>query len=304
MKIKALCNSQAGIPTIQALAQAGVLAELGTSDMGHEGAQQVQFWANSAGIPLRIFSKSDMKNALPEWLQDTDCLVVATFPYKIPAEALEVPAKGCYNFHFAPLPAYRGPEPVFWTIRNMEAQGAVCIFKMDADWDTGPILKQHLFPFQLGETYGLYMSRAAMESANLIPEFLQSIAAESLALEPQNHVMARYLPRPDAESVQILWQDMSATQIHALVAACNPWNRGAATLLSGMPLKIIETGDAGAAPEGAYPGQLVVADPQQGMFAATKDRQLVEIRVVATDFGILTGARLCALGVNNQMMFS
>lgn len=302
MKIRALCNSKVGIPTLDALYRAGVLDAIGTTDQDHEGPEQAMALANSIQVPCKRFSKAQFSQAIREWVIGCDALVVVTFPYKIPADALDLPTMGCWNFHFAPLPQYRGAEPVFWVLRNREPEGAVAVFRMTAGWDEGPLLFQHSFPILSGDPYGLYMGRAAMESAGQIPRFLQAIS-QGKALEPQDAEKAKYWERPGYEDVLIDWQKMSGIEIHALVAATNPWNKGAYTSVGNMPIRILETALVGQAPEGVYPGQIVAADLQQGLFVATVDGQVLEIRVVFTDLGYITGARLVAMGIGMNMDF-
>jgi methionyl-tRNA formyltransferase len=105
------------------------------------------------------------------------------------------------------------------------------------------------------------------------------------------------------EEVMIRWETMPAAEIHALVCATNPWNKGAYTTIGGMSLRILETNDAGEAPAGARPGQILAADLQQGLFAASMDGRVIEIRIVYTDLGFNTGARLVAMGIVVNMEF-
>lgn len=302
MKIRVLCNAKVAIPTVDALSQSGMLVAIGTTDQDHEGPEQAHALGAARGIPVTVFTKANFAQEITSWLKDCDLLAVVTWPYKIPAEALEIPRMGCWNFHFAPLPQYRGGEPVFWVLRNGEPQGAVSIFRMTAEWDTGPILIQHFFPIIPGDPYGLYMGRAAMESAGIISHFLQVISQGSLPT-PQDESLAKYWPRPGAEDVSIQWQTMSAAGIHALVAATNPWNKGAYTSVANMPIRIAETALAGQAPAGSYPGQILVADLQRGLFVATADGQAIEIRIVYSDLGYMTGSRLVNMGIGLNMVF-
>ena len=73
---------------------------------------------------------------------EPDLALCAGFPWKLPAEALEVPRLGVINFHPSLLPRYRGPIPVGWAIRNGDREVGVTFHRMSADLDTGPILAQ------------------------------------------------------------------------------------------------------------------------------------------------------------------
>jgi methionyl-tRNA formyltransferase len=73
---------------------------------------------------------------------EPDLALCAGFPWKLPAEALEVPRLGVVNFHPSLLPRYRGPIPVGWAIRNGDREIGVTFHRMAAELDTGPILSQ------------------------------------------------------------------------------------------------------------------------------------------------------------------
>ena len=49
-----------------------------------------------------------------------------------------------------------------------------------------------------------------------------------------------YQKRPVLQDVLINWQQMSAVEICNLVRACNPWNKGAMTFLTGQEIKILD----------------------------------------------------------------
>ncbi len=79
-----------------------------------------------------------------------DVVAVACFPWRLPPALLDLPPLGCLNVHPSLLPAGRGPEPVFWALRRGERQIGVTVHRMDAGFDTGPILAQEAIDLPLG----------------------------------------------------------------------------------------------------------------------------------------------------------
>jgi methionyl-tRNA formyltransferase len=73
---------------------------------------------------------------------EPDLVVCTGFPWKIPADALAVPALGWLNGHPSLLPRHRGPVPVAWSIRHGEPEIGITFHRMDAELDTGAILAQ------------------------------------------------------------------------------------------------------------------------------------------------------------------
>ena len=53
-----------------------------------------------------------------------DVAVVACLTRRIPAAALAVPRVGFLNLHPSLLPLYRGPQPLFWQLRDGAPTGA------------------------------------------------------------------------------------------------------------------------------------------------------------------------------------
>lgn len=75
-----------------------------------------------------------------------DLVVCMGFPWKVPADALAVPAHGWLNGHPSLLPRHRGPVPVAWAIRQGDEELGITFHRMDAELDTGPILAQRSMP--------------------------------------------------------------------------------------------------------------------------------------------------------------
>lgn len=71
-----------------------------------------------------------------------DVALVACFPRLIPPDLLAMPRHGWLNLHPSPLPALRGPEPLFWTFRMGLRDTAVTLHWLDEGLDTGDIARQ------------------------------------------------------------------------------------------------------------------------------------------------------------------
>jgi methionyl-tRNA formyltransferase len=78
-----------------------------------------------------------------------DVAVVACFTRRIPPAALAVPRLGFLNLHPSLLPAYRGPQPLFWQLRDGAMTGAT-VHYMDDGLDTGDIAAQMSVPLPDG----------------------------------------------------------------------------------------------------------------------------------------------------------
>lgn len=104
--------------------------------------------ASSAALPLmavRDFTHPALLAALSALRADVAC--VACFTQRIPAAVLSLPRRGFLNLHPSLLPDYRGPEPLFWQLRDGAPTGAT-VHYMDEGLDTGDIAAQtaHALP--------------------------------------------------------------------------------------------------------------------------------------------------------------
>lgn len=98
-------------------------------------------WAQ--GLPVYTVGRLS-RPSIADWLasQTPAAVLVACFPRRIPAALLAIPAHGFLNVHPSRLPAYRGPAPIFWQLRDDVQPLSVTLHWMDADLDTGEIAAQ------------------------------------------------------------------------------------------------------------------------------------------------------------------
>ena len=59
---------------------------------------------------------------------------------------LDAPAQGCLNIHASLLPRWRGAAPIHRAIMAGDAETGVCIMRMEAGLDTGPVLLRKATP--------------------------------------------------------------------------------------------------------------------------------------------------------------
>jgi methionyl-tRNA formyltransferase len=79
---------------------------------------------------------------------DLDVVLCWGFSWKLPQEALDVPRLGSVNNHPALLPRHRGPYPFAWAFREGDEVFGSTWHRMDAEFDTGPILAQSSVPIE------------------------------------------------------------------------------------------------------------------------------------------------------------
>jgi methionyl-tRNA formyltransferase len=295
MQIAVIISSVLGLPLLQDLAAQGVVAAVAVPSTGHEEPEQLAHTAAALGLPVQRLHRPGLGAALAAWLTPLapDAVLVLTLPWRIPAAVLGLPRLGFLNVHFAALPGYRGPEPLFWQLRNGETAGAVTIHRMEADFDTGPVLLAVPVPIGPYDTHGLHRAQLALHAVGAGRQLLAALQADELTLQPQEAAAARYWPRAGLADVCVRWAEPAAA-IARLVRATNPWNRGALATLRQQPLRLL-----GATPLAgtvqAPPGTVVRAGAD--LLVACGAGELLQLDMVALDEGYFTGAQLAGLGV-------
>lgn len=81
---------------------------------------------------------------------EPDLLVVSCFPWRIPEEIVALAPLGGLNVHPSALPAYLGPDPLFWIYRHGRLRTGVTVHQLTAEFDAGPIVEQAVFDLPLG----------------------------------------------------------------------------------------------------------------------------------------------------------
>jgi methionyl-tRNA formyltransferase len=301
MRVALLSSSAAGIPVLQWLAGQQVLSGLGVLDLPDN--EDIVFPARAIGIPVRQLTGAAFEASLEAWIKEVqpDIVLVIGCPYRIPERLLDQPVHGFYNVHFGALPVYGGSTPLFWQIRHQEKTGELTIHRMNARLDKGPVAVRLPLAIEPADTYGLLMSRYALQSVEGVYRLLIGLQQGTLTLEPQAETAIRFHPRPAGREVFIDWAGMNARQVEALVRACNPWNRGAIARLKGWSIKIVEAAATGELP-GIPPGTLRF-ESENTVYVSCAEQTALRIDIVYAREGYFSGPAIARFGIRSGDRF-
>jgi len=197
-------------------------------------------------------------------------MLVVAYGQLLPRAFLDTPPLGCLNIHASLLPRWRGAAPAARAIEAGDERTGVCIMKMDAGLDTGPVLFRRELAIEPRETAGQLQSRLAVAGAALAVEALHAIAAGPVEPVPQDESRATYAKKLDKAEARLDWRE-PALVLERRVRAFNPWPVAEA-LYDGMQLRIFDA-VAVAAPKGAAPGTILEAGAA-GIVVMTGDQAL------------------------------
>jgi methionyl-tRNA formyltransferase len=195
-----------------------------------------------------------------------DVFVVVAYGRILSPALLAVPPLGPWNVHGSLLPRYRGAAPIQWAIIRGERETGICIMRMEAGLDTGPVAARAGLPIRDDDTAGTLAPRLAELGAGLLVQTLPAIAERRVTLEPQDHDRATLAP-PLRKEDGLLDFTVPAAEVSARARGVDPWP-GPAAFLDGEPLKLFAP--AVVAGQGA-PGTVLTLASQGLVVACGRD---------------------------------
>jgi methionyl-tRNA formyltransferase len=294
-----VCGNRIALPVLQELVFHQQLAVAVIPGKNNAFAQEVMHLLSHTGIPLLLPTAQDLVGVIQGAIQQYQPAIgfVFTCSYKIPAAVFTMLPKGFFNIHPGPLPAYRGPDPIFRQVKNKEPYAAVSIHQLDEGWDSGPVALSAKLPLAVTDTYGMLSKKLGGLAAQSVSTLMKIAAfGSAIPLRAQDAAKACFYPKQKAVDININWQVMDAVTIVALVNACNPWNKGAVTSLNQNIIRLLETSAAADNSPGDVPSGTIISIDANGMKVAALNSCLL-VRMIYCDEGFLVASRLPAFGV-------
>lgn len=231
---------------------------------------ELEQWAVSKSIPVFHVEKSSFQSpAFYAALPECDLLIVADFGFLLPPLMLEWPKFGAYNLHPSLLPKWRGAAPVPFTLLFGETETGITVIRMNAKFDQGGVL--FTIPSSIGptETPDELLLRLFSLGAAELSARLQTLLSSSVPIQPQpaesptplTRKFSRedgfipfltlkaamngvQLPRVQNHRVRLLDTyklPLTATSLHHMIRALQPWPGTFTTLPNGKRLKILRS---------------------------------------------------------------
>jgi methionyl-tRNA formyltransferase len=211
--------------------------------------------ATERGIPVSqptsLKQEADRAD-LASWRPDV--LVVVAYGLILPRAVLDLPRLGCVNIHASLLPRWRGAAPIQRAILAGDAQTGVCIMRMEAGLDTGPVYLRTVVPIDPQDTAGTLHDRLAAEGGTALLKVLTDLQENRAISTPQATEGVTYAAKIDKAEAMIDWT-LSAAEIERKVRAFNPWPI-AETRLQGEQLRIYSAHATDEAPGSQQAGTI------------------------------------------------
>lgn len=171
-------------------------------------------------IKARGVNTKEFKRALLKI--NPDIILVGSWGEKIGKEIYDLPKIAAINAHPSLLPKYRGPNPYFWTIRNLEQQSGVTFHLIDKGLDTGAILAQEEIKIYPSDTGKSLKERTVLVARGVVCELLKALREDIIIPLQQREDRASYFSHPEGLELDF---NKTAEENDALVRAIYPWGK-------------------------------------------------------------------------------
>ena len=141
---------------------------------------------------------------------EADVFVVVAYGLILPPPVLAMPRFGCINGHASLLPRWRGAAPIQRAIMAGDAETGVCVMRMEAGLDTGPVVLRASTPITAQDTAATLHDRLAEIGAPLMVRALGEIGAGRATLTPQPEEGVEYAAKIDKSEARIDWSRPAA----------------------------------------------------------------------------------------------
>lgn len=252
-----ISNSDNLIPLTYALVSNGIQAHLFFSrSQDVVSNQRVQHFLDQVQVKYVVESE---ETTLYGWLKNSklDVCFVLGYGKLIKLEKLQGLSTQLFNIHFGPLPAYKGPTPIFWQLKHGCDKIGLAIHRLTEKFDEGAVVWRKEIDNHPYFNYKLVEQQLSNLSVEGVFFILGMIGRGISLLDlPVIHTPS-YYSRPQLEDVSIRWNTMSAVEICNLIRAGNPWNKGAITSFKGQELKLMDAQIANQNTIECNPGEIL-----------------------------------------------
>jgi methionyl-tRNA formyltransferase len=261
MKIGIISN-HFSFPAINYLITNNLVAGFAVPEVQNPGVQHIKLISETFNVQFNILHKNTLSEDIINWLSKigADIVYIFSFPYKIPEEILTMPRFGFINFHPSILPSYRGPDPIFWQLKNGAAETGITAYQLDKDIDTGPIIhieKEQISPADTYGSLGKKFSETLLRSVTEVTALIKNKDTVRFKYLQQDDKTSSYFGNPKREDLIIEWDKQDAASILNLVRASNPKYQGAITFYKSNPVKILQVSIKGETRLSKVPGTVI-----------------------------------------------
>ena len=234
---------------------------------GHEIAFSVLSRADAPGrrrLTRRLGGRVVLRGELSEHrlaerirAEEPDLLVSWFFTAKLPMSIVHAAKRGGIGVHPSLLPRHRGPDPYFAAIDQGDQVTGVTVHRIEAEYDTGPILASRELVIEPHWDSWQLARRLDRPSLSLLRETVRRLAAgEEVPERAQDEAAASLAPIPSDADCALTWS-WPVERLLRRVRALAP-SPGAFTEIGGHIVTVLAARAAADFPRALVAGEAAV----------------------------------------------
>ncbi|MDR0535310.1 MAG: hypothetical protein LBG65_03005 [Puniceicoccales bacterium] len=185
-------------------------------------ANAVVRWARERGILFLQPERPGPEVTFSLREHGCDAALVMAYGCILKPDLLNGPPLGVFNLHASLLPQFRGASPIEAAITAGLSQTGVCLQRVVAKLDAGPVVDAERVELLPDETRASLREKIAAACIPLLRRTLPGIASRAVAGGPQDEAQATYARKITREDSGIDFT-APAREIAARVRALQPW---------------------------------------------------------------------------------
>ena len=146
---------------------------------------------------IPVFYATGPESQLLEFLsaRKADYFVLACYPRLLPEGVVALARLACINIHPSKLPAYRGPNPIFWQLKQGETDTGISLHQVSNQLDSGDVYSVLSLPYKSGARFQDILEDLLEIAINELSRLVES-SADLGPTARQNEQLATWFQSP------------------------------------------------------------------------------------------------------------
>ena len=198
----------------------------------------IEHLAIENNIPIQYVLGRQLSELLTDMSQPPpDFILTACFPYKLPQAITQLAEVAALNLHPSLLPAYRGPYPIFWQLRNNEPRMGITLHILSDELDAGDVILQaevKLRPGMRGRAIDNYLG---LYGAAIFTQAMRQYATQKVNTRAQDSNFVTRQGTPNESDFNIA-TDWSARHAFSFIRGTSEWGHSYNVAVDGKHITI------------------------------------------------------------------
>lgn len=224
-----VCGDTEGIKQLLAhIPKFNIIGVIGASNRP-QYHQKLEDISESIEVPLIIQPTFQSKHYVDFYKKidrlEPDLILINSYSMLIREDILKIPTHGVLNIHSAPLPKYRGPNPIQWALINGDMEFGVTVHEVTNKIDAGSIIVQKKFFATIDDSWLTLKTKLEHALHEILKSNIEDFLNGNWVSAEQNESKATSSVRRTANDSEFYWHEPILTiynKIRALVPPLPP----------------------------------------------------------------------------------